>query len=85
MTPVIPNQIRGRRRAKTPHGAEDLLQKAIDLGDRQADELARLSRLSAQYRFALFRAMHHAQCGRMFRVIEVLEQELERGRNGEPP
>jgi hypothetical protein len=32
-----------------------------------------------------FRALHHAQYGRMFRVIEVLEQELERGRNGEPP
>jgi hypothetical protein len=57
-----------------------MLQTAIELGDRQADELARLSRLSAQYRSALFRALRHAHCGRMARAIAVLEQELERDR-----
>jgi hypothetical protein len=32
---------------------ETLLQKALELGDRQVDELARLAWLSAQYRSAL--------------------------------
>jgi hypothetical protein len=42
----------GCHRAKTPraHGAEDPLQKAVELGDRHADELARLARLSTRYR-----------------------------------
>jgi hypothetical protein len=66
---------------KTPHGAELLLQTAIALGDRQADALARLARLSARYRGALFRALHYACHGQMARCIEVLEQELERGHN----
>jgi hypothetical protein len=57
--------------------AENLLQTAIELGDQQVDELARLSRLSAHYRSALFRALHYAQCGRIARAIEILEQELE--------
>jgi hypothetical protein len=35
---------------------ETLLQKALELGDRQVDELARLAWLSAQYRSALYRA-----------------------------
>jgi hypothetical protein len=60
--------------------ADDLLRKAIELGDRQVDELARLARLSSQYRTALFRALHHARYGQTSRVIEVLEQGLERDR-----
>jgi hypothetical protein len=62
-----------------------MLQTAVELGDRQADELARLARLSAQYRSALFRALHYAHCGRVTRVVEILEQELKRGREGGSP
>jgi hypothetical protein len=68
---------------KAAVSADDLLQKAIELGDRQADELARLSRLSARHYSALFRALYHARGGRLARVIEVLQQELERDRK--PP
>src|SRR5262245_29584570 len=64
MTPAIANEIHGRRRAKTPHDAEDLLRTALELGDRQTDELARRSRLSFRYRSALFCALHHAHYGR---------------------
>jgi hypothetical protein len=58
--------------------ADDLLRTALELGDQQTDELARLSCLSAHYRSALFRALHYARCGRTSRAIEILEQELER-------
>jgi hypothetical protein len=60
--------------------AEDLLQTAIKFGDRQTDELARLSRLSVRYRSALFRALNYARSGQMARAIEIIEQELERDR-----
>jgi hypothetical protein len=56
---------------------KDLLQTAIKFGDRQVDELARLSHLSAHYRAVFFRALHHARCGRIARVVEILETELE--------
>jgi hypothetical protein len=58
---------------------KNLLQTAIKLGDQQVDELVRLSRLSAHYRSALFRALHYARCGRTSRAIEIIEQELEQG------
>jgi hypothetical protein len=72
----------GCHRAKTPrtHGAGDLLQTALELGDRQADELVRLARLSSRYRATLYCALHHARCGRVARVIAILERELARDR-----
>jgi len=61
--------------------SEELLKKALELGDRQADELARHSLASVRYRSAIFRALHHARFGRLSKVIEILEKELERGRS----
>jgi hypothetical protein len=56
-----------------------LLKKALELGDRQADELARLSLASVRYRSAIWRALHQARFGNMSRVIETLEKGLEYG------
>jgi hypothetical protein len=64
---------------------DDMLRKALELGDRQADELARLSFANARHRRVLFRALHYARYGKISRVIEILEQELARERKVETP
>jgi hypothetical protein len=65
---------------ETPHGAELLLQTAVELGDQQAGELARLAHLSARYHRTLYRALYYARHDQMARVIAVLERALARDR-----
>ena len=57
-----------------------LLKKALELGDRQADELARLSLASVRYRSAIWRALLYARAGRLSKVIETLERGMAHGR-----
>jgi hypothetical protein len=63
--------------------AEDLLRTALKLGDRQADELARVSRLAFRYRSALFRALLYARKYKIAKVIETIERELDYGREAQ--
>jgi hypothetical protein len=49
------------------------LSGAMRAGDRQADELARLSRVNARQRGALWRALHLIRRGRRDDAIAVLE------------
>src|SRR5262245_31799163 len=60
--------------------AEDLLQTALELGDRQADELAQLARCSARSRSALYHALHHARCGRVDLAVAIGATAMKRRR-----
>jgi hypothetical protein len=57
-----------------------MIAKALELGNRQADEIARLSLVSVRYRRAMVRALHQARYGKIKSAIETLEKELNRNR-----
>jgi len=55
---------------------------ALRFGDRQADELVRLSRVTARQKRTLWRALHLIRRGRYAAAAAVMETDLCRDRKG---
>jgi hypothetical protein len=63
---------------------EGALSGALKAGDRQADKLARLSRISARQRNVMWRALNLIQRGKYDDAALVMETDLCRDRKTEP-
>lgn len=63
---------------ETPSTPEQLLDLAVELGDKQADELGDLRWRLRRHRRAMHRAIRLAARGQINLAISVLEEELKR-------